>query len=62
MELAPTTCRASPAGTNRSSSGRAGTIRVAHTPEERVPKRQLEEAVGLYRDLVLRLLHDPPRR
>jgi len=33
-----------------------GTIHVAHTPEERVPKRQLVEAVGLYRDLVLRLL------
>jgi len=33
-----------------------GSIHVAHTPEERVPKRQLVEAVGLYRDLVLRLL------
>jgi acetylornithine deacetylase len=33
-----------------------GTIHVAHTPEERVSKEQLVEAVGLYRDLVLRLL------
>jgi acetylornithine deacetylase len=32
-----------------------GTIQVAHTAEERVPKRQLQEAVGLYRDLVRRL-------
>ncbi|HEX2223027.1 MAG TPA: M20/M25/M40 family metallo-hydrolase [Thermoanaerobaculia bacterium] len=32
-----------------------GTIHVAHTPDERVPKRELVEAVGLYRDLVLRL-------
>jgi acetylornithine deacetylase len=30
-----------------------GTIHVAHTPDERVPKRELVEAVGLYRDLVL---------
>lgn len=29
-----------------------GSIHVAHTPEERVPKRELVEAVGLYRDLV----------
>lgn len=29
-----------------------GTIHVAHTPGERVPKRELAEAVGLYRDLV----------
>jgi acetylornithine deacetylase len=29
-----------------------GTIHVAHTPGERVPKRELVEAVGLYRDLV----------
>ena len=34
-----------------------GSIHVAHTPEERVPKRQLEEAVLLYRDLVRRLSH-----
>jgi acetylornithine deacetylase len=34
-----------------------GSIHVAHTPEERVPKRQLEEAVLLYRDLVHRLSH-----
>ena len=32
-----------------------GTIHVAHTSEERVPKDQLEAAVGIYRDLVLRL-------
>lgn len=32
-----------------------GTIHVAHTPDERVPKRELAEAAGLYRDLVLRL-------
>jgi acetylornithine deacetylase len=29
-----------------------GTIHVAHTPGERVPKRELTAAVGLYRDLV----------
>jgi acetylornithine deacetylase len=34
-----------------------GSIHVAHTPEERVPKRQLLEAVDLYRDLVRRLSH-----
>ena len=34
-----------------------GSIHVAHTPEERVPKRQLIEAVGLYRDLVRHLSH-----
>ena len=32
-----------------------GTIHVAHTSEERVPKDQLTAAVGIYRDLVLRL-------
>jgi acetylornithine deacetylase len=32
-----------------------GTIHVAHTPEERVAKRELEQAVGLYRALVRRL-------
>jgi acetylornithine deacetylase len=32
-----------------------GSIHVAHTPDERVPKRQLVEAVGLYGDLVRRL-------
>lgn len=32
-----------------------GSIHVAHTPAERVLKRQLVEAVGLYRDLVARL-------
>jgi acetylornithine deacetylase len=29
-----------------------GSIHVAHTSEERVPKRELVEAVGLYKDLV----------
>jgi acetylornithine deacetylase len=33
-----------------------GTIHVAHTPEERIPKRQIEEAVELYRRLVKQLL------
>ena len=33
-----------------------GSIHVAHTAEERVEKRQLTEAVGLYRNLVLQLL------
>ncbi len=33
-----------------------GTIHVAHTAEERVPKAQLVEAVGLYQKLVRRLL------
>jgi acetylornithine deacetylase len=32
-----------------------GSIHVAHTSEEQVEKRQLAAAVGLYRDLVLRL-------
>lgn len=32
-----------------------GSIHLAHTPEERVPKRQLAEAVELYRALVRRL-------
>ena len=32
-----------------------GTIHVAHTSEERVPKDQLAAAVGIYRDLILRL-------
>jgi len=32
-----------------------GSIHVAHTPGERVPKRELIEAAGLYRDLVHRL-------
>jgi acetylornithine deacetylase len=32
-----------------------GSIHVAHTPGERVPKRELIAAVGLYRDLVHRL-------
>ncbi len=33
-----------------------GSIHVAHTPEERVPKRQLREAVDVYRRLTTRLL------
>lgn len=33
-----------------------GTIHVAHTSEERVPKRELVEAVGLYQHLVKNLL------
>lgn len=37
-----------------------GTIHVAHTPGERVPKRELLEAVGLYRDLVRALQNGPP--
>ena len=36
-----------------------GTIHVAHTSEERVPKDQLAAAVGIYRDLVLRLPQEP---
>ncbi len=32
-----------------------GSIHVAHTTEERIPKKQLAEAVGLYGDLVERL-------
>jgi acetylornithine deacetylase len=32
-----------------------GSIHLAHTPEERVPKRELVEAAGLYRELVHRL-------
>lgn len=33
-----------------------GTIHVAHTPEERVSKRELEQAVRLYKEMVVRLL------
>jgi len=33
-----------------------GTIHLAHTAEERVPKAELEQAVGLYTDLVRQLL------
>jgi acetylornithine deacetylase len=36
-----------------------GTIHVAHTSEERIPKDQLAAAVGIYRDLVLRLPKEP---
>jgi acetylornithine deacetylase len=37
-----------------------GSIHVAHTPEERVPKRELVEAARLYRDLVRGLQNRPP--
>ncbi len=37
-----------------------GSIHVAHTADERVPKRQLVEAVELYGELVRRLLHRSP--
>jgi acetylornithine deacetylase len=33
-----------------------GSIHVAHTPEERIPKRELTEAVGLYAKVVKKLL------
>jgi acetylornithine deacetylase len=33
-----------------------GSIHVAHTSEERVPKAELVDAVNLYRQLVKRLL------
>jgi acetylornithine deacetylase len=33
-----------------------GSIHVAHTPQERVPKRELTEAVRLYKDMVRQLL------
>jgi len=33
-----------------------GSIHVAHTAEERIPKRELTEAVEIYKQLVLRLL------
>lgn len=33
-----------------------GTIHVAHTSEERIPKVQLHEAIGMYQQLVRRLL------
>jgi acetylornithine deacetylase len=35
-----------------------GSIRVAHTEAERMPKRELEDAVGLYAGLARRLLKD----
>ena len=35
-----------------------GSIHVAHTLEERVPKRQLEDAVGIYQNMVCRLLRN----
>lgn len=37
-----------------------GSIHLAHTPEERVPKRELIEAVRLYRELVRGLQNRPP--
>lgn len=33
-----------------------GSIHVAHTLDERIPKRQLEDAVGIYRNMVSQLL------
>jgi len=33
-----------------------GTIHVAHTAEERIPKKELQDAVGIYARLVRRLL------
>jgi acetylornithine deacetylase len=33
-----------------------GTIHVAHTDEERVPKRQLLEAIEIYKSLTKRLI------
>jgi len=33
-----------------------GSIHVAHTLDERIPKRQLEDAVGIYRRMVTQLL------
>jgi len=33
-----------------------GSIHVAHTLDERIPKRQLEDAVGIYRSMVTQLL------
>ncbi len=33
-----------------------GSIHVAHTPHEHIPKRQLEDAVGIYQNLVRQLL------
>ncbi|MFP5286456.1 MAG: peptidase dimerization protein, partial [Thermoanaerobaculia bacterium] len=38
-----------------------GSIHLAHTPEERVPKRELEEAVGLYAEMVRRLQTGTPQ-
>jgi acetylornithine deacetylase len=38
-----------------------GSIHLAHTPEERVPRRELEEAVLLYADMVRRLQTGTPR-
>jgi acetylornithine deacetylase len=32
-----------------------GSIHVAHTPDERVPKRQLLEAVEIYQDIIRQL-------
>lgn len=35
-----------------------GSIHLAHTAEERIPKREITEAVELYQQLVRRLLHE----
>jgi acetylornithine deacetylase len=37
-----------------------GSIHVAHTPAERVPRRELEEAVQLYTEMVRRLQNGAP--
>ena len=36
-----------------------GSIHVAHTLDERIPKRQLEDAVGIYQNMVIQLLSRP---
>jgi acetylornithine deacetylase len=33
-----------------------GSIHVAHTLDERIPKRQLQDAVGIYQNMVSQLL------
>jgi acetylornithine deacetylase len=37
-----------------------GSIHVAHTPDERLSKRELHEAVDLYVEVANRLLHSTP--
>ncbi|HEY0510616.1 MAG TPA: M20/M25/M40 family metallo-hydrolase [Thermoanaerobaculia bacterium] len=39
-----------------------GSIHVAHTPQERISKRELVEAARLYKELVRRLSNGPPDR
>jgi acetylornithine deacetylase len=38
-----------------------GSIHVAHTAEERVPKKQLLQAIGIYTGMVQRLLSEERR-